>query len=559
MYEILNKKLNNNKTVQQKETPETSFRSAGRIKAEINNHSRIPFSNSSVLCSLGRPLQLRTPAFGQNGQKLLSPEQKPGQNYYQNQKISARMKVQPENTPMVSAKETAPSSNVSNTANVTKEACIPIRTFSGSHYSAIQRMPGEEDSPPLPDDYQTIAVNVREFLDTELEPENLAKSISDYEYTLELYTDYGNIWYDDLLEKYNSLKKEYHLLFQLRNTHTKYLETRSIHENLYEKIRSGFQMFHYNSYLMSYRIYNNVSSILDPFLNKLQTAKQNCGWKNKWFQRIEKKLKFQKNFVALRNKPDNYENEHSALRERMSRQIQQDQASIQTLHREQTPVLKETVNQAAGKLKTMLDTTISNGELDIEPLESQEFADHMIRTQKLTCKAAEEKIEASKGIESSFPASDWINGILPVRGNAYGKSCASLQKDARSSVPVHNTLYLDSVPVISVKKPGINDDDLAASVQELLLGSGITAFHITPEVHGPISAENPHAYRKGPVLTKWRTTESLVSPLSENEFCNKMTQICTQEVTNIEALLKARSNKKRNRYRSQVRNTFYSR
>lgn len=418
----------------------------------------------------------------------------------------------------------------------------------------IQRVPAEEENGgSLPANYSEKVENARKLLGTEWETRNLVDYIKDYDEMFDLWQSYGSIWMTDVLSAYNKLMRESEILLQLKCTSEQYEKTNDEHQELFLIINGYLKALSLENYLMSYRIFPSVSDEVNPFLQRLRQEKADWSKNSIWLQKMKRKMGAHKELKKLREETDTYEAEHNLIRTRLLSQSEQDIATRHNLGIAWTPIWDKMRTKATDSLKNILDIKIRNEELDVELSKSHEIAKNMIVSRKLRYKEANDRIREVGDIEHSFEASSLIDGILPRRGGCYGEDCGKIFKDKSSSVKVHNTLYLDEVTAFSVKNPSLDDNLLAESAQDQILRSGVKGFHITAEVHGVDHTDNPHAYRKYVVLTKWRTTEAIMSPLTEENFKGRMAQIRDEQVTDIEKKLRDKTIKKREEYRNKVK------
>lgn len=171
--------------------------------------------------------------------------------------------------------------------------------------------------------------------------------------------------------------------------------------------------------------------------------------------------------------------------------------------------------------------------------------------QKVRKNTLEARITAALALQHAPSKDIWLRKVLnlaPAKGGVYMRNIASI-----GGVNSHKTRYENSIS----KNPSVKT--AAAALEEDLLGSGDTAFHVTVDTSNP-SNKQPHAYRKGVVRLRWEENEMDFPGKTQGEVFNALRDARNTQVDNAEAAIdKTRGNKGENLQRGAVKDTLEGR
>lgn len=211
--------------------------------------------------------------------------------------------------------------------------------------------------------------------------------------------------------------------------------------------------------------------------------------RNSFMEKLDKMLtvlqkpEFVKKYVpSMREKIINAINE--AKPEKFNEEAKTEAEEIYKKLEEQAELyMKEQINTARGDDR-MLD--VPGGEVDAA---AKGMFDRQLN-KELVRKVIGDALE----LQYKLPRELWLTRVLllsAANGGAYMRDIANI--DGKST---HVTRYANSMP----EKPEVTTG--AGTLKNQVLGTGVTAFHVTIETGAPVY-QKPHAYRGDPILDNW--------------------------------------------------------
>lgn len=215
--------------------------------------------------------------------------------------------------------------------------------------------------------------------------------------------------------------------------------------------------------------------------------------------------------------------------------------------------------QACMAAKGMLEAAADPARdgLDIDVNRAEDYAKALVIDKMLNEGQVEGRIRNALAYQTEITKQRWVERILGLHSRidqSYGYR-AGTRKFNDKDYPIHTTLYLGGNEVVSVKRQ-------AGSIKDAVLGTGVTGFHVTAEVHsGDRHNYDPHAYRGGIYVLHWLDpkraspkTREILSPLTEREVKVILGKALSDELSPLEQTISnAAANKARGYFSREVK------